>query len=58
MTLHQRYRYHWLGCVGFGQKIVFKKVSWQTNCSKVLILDLLPFEDYTFIWENRMIGLV
>lgn len=35
-----------------------KKVSWLTYCSKVFILDLLPFEDYTFIWENQMIGLV
>lgn len=35
-----------------------KKVSWLTYFSKVFILDLLPFEDYTFIWENQMIGLV
>lgn len=50
MTLHQRYQYHRLVCVGFRQKD-FKKETCHgqlTASSIVLIVVLLTFEDYTY----------
>lgn len=50
MTLHQRYQYHRLVCVGFRQKD-FKKetcLGQLTASSIVLIVVLSPFEDYTY----------